>query len=114
MNKELIIEKIKKYLANSYNCDIRELDKTGLNIIKDNSDNRLKMLLFYDLVLVSASENLYDLVRERLANKSVYEIFEFPLIYGQSIYFIPDLKDLKKKKKYKILSSNYLMVIPMK
>lgn len=98
MNKELIIEKIKKYLANSYNCDIRELDKTGLNIIKDNSDNKLKMLLFYDLILVSTSENLYDLVRERLVNKSVYEIFEFPLVYGQSIYFIPDLKDLKKQE----------------
>ena len=98
MNKEKIIEIIKKYLANKYNCDINDLEKTGLNIIKTNNENRLKMLLFYDLVLVSASENLYDVAKERLTGKNVYEIFELPLVYGQSIYFIPDLKRLEKQE----------------
>ncbi len=97
MNKEDILSKIKKYLATTYNCDINDLDKKGLNIIKNSSNNKLKILLFYDLILVSSSENLYDLVNERLANKNVYEIFEFPLVYGQSIYYIPDLKRIAKQ-----------------
>lgn len=98
MNKEVIIEKIKKYLADNYNCDINMLDKSGLNIIKNKSENKLKILLFYDLILVSTSENLYSLVSEKLTNKNVYEIFEFPLVYGQSIYFIPDLTRLAKQE----------------
>ena len=103
MNKNDILEIIKKYLADKYSCNIEELEKKGLNIIKNDSENKLKILLFYDLVLVSSSENLYELVQKRLANKNVYEIFEFPLVYGQSIYFIPDLKRLKKQDE----SSNY-------
>ena len=95
MNKENIIEKVKQYISQNYNCDIEELDKSGLNIIKNNSENKLKILLFYDLVLVSSSENLSELVKEKLTGKNVYEIFEFPYVYGQSIYFIPDLTRLE-------------------
>lgn len=98
MTKELMLEKIKKYLANKYECNIDEFNKQGLNIIKNNSENKIKMLLFYDLILVSTFNNLYDLVKENLSNKSVYEIFEFPYTYGQSIYFIPDLKRLQKQE----------------
>ena len=39
LNKENMLKTVKKYLANKYNCDIKELDKTGLNIIKNNSEN---------------------------------------------------------------------------
>ena len=34
MNKEQILNVIKKYLANKFECDISNLDKKGLNIIK--------------------------------------------------------------------------------
>ncbi len=64
MNKESIIEKVKKYISQNYNCSIEELEKSGLKIIKNNSQNKLKILLLYDLVLVSSSENLYEMVKE--------------------------------------------------
>lgn len=38
MDKQQMIDKIKKYLANNYNCDIKELDRKGLHIIKNNSE----------------------------------------------------------------------------
>lgn len=97
MNKDLMLNKIKKYLAEKYECDISELENKGLNVIKNNKDNKLKMLLFYDLILVSSSSNLYDLVNEKLSNKNTYEIFEFPLVYGQSIYFAPDLERITEQ-----------------
>ena len=103
MNKESIIEKVKKYISQNYNCSIEELEKSGLKIIKNNSENKLKILLLYDLVLVSSSENLYEMVKENLTEKNVYEIFEFPYVYGQSIYFIPDLTRLEKQEE----SPNY-------
>ena len=37
MNKENVIEKVKQYISKNYNCSIEELDKKGLNIIKNNS-----------------------------------------------------------------------------
>lgn len=98
MNKEIILNKIKKYLANKYEFNINEFEKKGLNIVTNNKENRLKMILFHDLVLVSCSNNLYDLVNEKLKGKNVYEIFEFPLVYGQSIYFIPDLERITEQK----------------
>lgn len=97
MNKDLMIKKIKNYLASKYECDISELDKNGLNIVKNNKENKLKMLLLHDLILVSSSDNLYNFVKEKLQNKNTYEIFEFPLVYGQSIYFIPDLDRITKQ-----------------
>ncbi len=111
MNKKEIVDKIKQYLADNYNCDATDLDKKGLNIIKNNETNKLKMLLFYDLVLVSSSEDLYNLVKDKLSNKNVYEIFEFPLVYGQSIYYIPDLKRISKQDelpgfKFKLFDGN--------
>ena len=96
MNKEKIIGIIKNYLSGKFDCDIEVLARSGLNIIKNEIDDyKIKMLLFYDLVLVSASENLYEIAKERLNGKNVYEIFEFPLVYGQSIYYIPDVDRLE-------------------
>ena len=97
MNKEKIISVIKKYLSDKFECDISDLDLKGLNVVKNNQQNKLKMLLLYDLILVSSSENMYDFVCEKLKDKNTYEVFEFPLVYGQSIYFIPNLNKLSKQ-----------------
>lgn len=97
MNKEQILSKIKKYLAHKYECDISYMNKQGLNIIK-NDNNRLKMLLFYDLILVSTPTKMYDDVCKQLQNKNTYEVFEFPYTYGQSIYYIPDIDRVTKQK----------------
>lgn len=111
MNKEQILNKIKKYLSEKYECNINDLDKKGLNIIKNKEKNKLKMLLFYDLILVSSSTNIYDYVCEKLKDKNTYEIFEFPLVYGQSIYYIPNLNKISKqeetsKYKFKLFDGN--------
>ena len=97
MNKEQIINIIKKYLSEKFECNISDLDKKGLNIVKNKQNCKLKMLLFYDLILVSSSENMYDYVCEKLKDKKTYEIFEFPYTYGQSIYYIPNLKKIAKQ-----------------
>lgn len=97
MNKDSIIKKIKKYLSEKFECNISYLDKNGLNVIKNKQECKLKMLLFYDLILVSSSENMYDYVCEKLKCRNTYEVFEFPLVYGQSIYFIPNLNKITKQ-----------------
>lgn len=111
MNKEQIINIIKKYLADKFECDVSVLDKKSLNVIKNKQKSKLKMLLFYDLILVSSSENMYDYVCEKLKDKNTYEIFEFPFVYGQSIYFIPNLNKISKqdeisKYEFKLFDGN--------
>lgn len=111
MDKEKIIKVIKKYLSEKFECNIADLDKKGLNIIKNKQDSKLKMLLFYDLILVSSSENMYDYVCEKLKDKNTYEVFEFPLVYGQSIFYIPNLNKITKqdevsKYEFKLFDGN--------
>lgn len=111
MNKEQIINVIKKYLSDKFECDISELDKKGLSVIKNKEKNKLKMLLFYDVILVSSSVNMYDYVCSKLKDKTTYEIFEFPYTYGQSIYLIPNLNKISKqdenpKYKFKLFDGN--------
>lgn len=96
MNKDRMINIIKKYLASKFDCSIDYLDETGLTVIKNNQ-NKLKMLLFYDLILVSSSENMYDYVCQKLKGKNTYEVFEFPLVYGQSIYYVPNLNKIQRQ-----------------
>lgn len=111
MDKEKIIKVIKKYLSEKFECNIADLDKKGLNIIKNKQDSKLKMLLFYDLILVSSSENMYDYICEKLKDKNTYEVFEFPLVYGQSIFYIPNLNKITKqdevsKYEFKLFDGN--------
>ncbi len=111
MDKEKIINVIKKYLSEKFECNIADLDKKGLNIIKNKHDSKLKMLLFYDLILVSSSENMYDYVCEKLKDKNTYEVFEFPLVYGQSIFYIPNLNKITRqdevsKYEFKLFDGN--------
>ena len=42
-------------------------------------------------VVVSASPELLPRVEPLLTGKSRDEAFEFPLVYGQSLYYLPDL-----------------------
>lgn len=97
MNKEIIINKVKKYLSEKFECDMEDLNKNGLNIIKNNADNKIKMLLLDDLILVSTSANHLDFLKERLDGKNIYEIFEMPYVYGQSIYYVPDIKRISEQ-----------------
>ena len=111
MDKEKIIKVIKKYLSEKFECNIADLDKKGLNIIKNKQDSKLKMLLFYDLILVSSSENMYNYVCKMLKDKNTYEVFEFPLVYGQSIFYIPNLNKITKqdevsKYEFKLFDGN--------
>lgn len=104
MNKKQVIEIIEKYLSDKYECNIKDLNNQGLNIIKNKEEKKIKMLLFHDSILVSCSNNFYNTLVELLKDKSVYEIFELPYVYGQSIYYIPDLNQIKEQHEDKMLS----------
>lgn len=96
MNKDYMNGKIKEYLSLKLGCDTEMFNKEGMNIIKNNRSSRIKMMLINNTIIVSVPEKLYDLVRESLDGKSTYEIFEFPYVYGQSIYYVPDMEKIER------------------
>ena len=91
MNKKIIESYIVDFLSIKYDCNKEVFSKEGLNIIK-NKTNNIKMLLYNNLILVSTREDKYEIVCNSLKNKSTYEIFEFPYVYGQSIYYVPNME----------------------
>ena len=50
----------------------------------------IKILAYRNCVVVCTSEDLYYKVRELLQNKNRDEIFELPLVYGQTIHYVPN------------------------
>lgn len=91
MYKKMIESHIIDFLSIKYDCNKEVFSKEGLNIIK-NKTNNIKMLLYKNLILVSTREDKYEIVCNSLKNKSTYEIFEFPYVYGQSIYYVPNME----------------------
>ena len=79
MNKEEMISILKKYLAKKFECDISDLDKKGLNVVKNKQNNKLKMLLFYDLIFVYAISRLTTLIKEP-ANGIMHPFFVYLII----------------------------------
>lgn len=58
--------------------------------------------------MVCASEDLYYKVREYLQGKNRDEIFEFPLVYGQTIHYVPDDNYTKDEAKSSGYQCKYL------
>jgi len=95
---------VNAYLAEQLNCSENDLIKEATTCVRSNSkDPFLKILISGKAVIVSASEGIYDKICELLQGKSKDEIFECPLVYGQTIHFIPELKYVKEP----VLPSEY-------
>lgn len=50
----------------------------------------IKILVYRNCVVVCTSEDLHYKVRELLQNKNRDKIFELPLVYGQTIHYVPN------------------------
>lgn len=96
MKKEVMIQWIKEYLADHLNCHIKDLEQEGTVFVvnKKMKEPFLEIATKGQAVIVSASKNILPKIRILLEDKSRDEIFECPFVYGQSIYYCPDLKKM--------------------
>lgn len=101
MNKTQIKKIVKENLGKHLNCDQEIFEHNGLVFHKPNKLNQFQQNPFLEItsiektIIVSASGEIMDNVKTLLGEKSRDEVFECPLIYGQSIYYIPDMKKMK-------------------
>ena len=92
MEKKDMINVIKNYIISSnYNVKEDDLNSNGIVFVKNNLIKTIKIISWYNSIIVSCSHDLYEECYNLLKNKTREEIFEMPYVYGQSIYYIPDL-----------------------
>lgn len=90
--KAIIKSKIEELLSKEYYCSLDELNgKSTVYSVNSNAKQPyIKILAYRNCVVVCTSEDLYYKVRELLQNKNRDEIFELPLVYGQTIHYVPN------------------------
>ena len=91
--KANIKNKIEELLSKEFYCSLKELnEKATVYTINFNAEQSyIKIMAYRNCVVVCTSENLHSKVRELLKNKNRDEIFELPLVYGQTIHYVPDV-----------------------
>lgn len=90
--KAIIKSKIEELLSKEFYCSPEELNaKATVYSINPNAKQPyIKILAYRNCVIVCTSKDLHHKVQELLQHKSRDEIFELPLVYGQTIHYVPD------------------------
>lgn len=90
--KEIIKNKVEELLSKEYYCTIKKLNEKGTvySVNLNAEQPYIKILAYRNCIAVCTSKNLYSKVRELLQDKNRDEIFENPLVYGQTIHYVPD------------------------
>ncbi|MBQ9843858.1 MAG: GNAT family N-acetyltransferase [Oscillospiraceae bacterium] len=95
MTKVDILNIIYEYLAQLMECEVADFTREETTFSVCNvKEPFLKIVICGNSVVVAASPNLYSKAVSLLENKSRDELFECPLIYGQTIHYIPDLSSI--------------------
>lgn len=90
--KEMIKSRVEKYLSRKFYCGLQELQGKGTVYTLNHEAERpyMKLMAYRNCVLVCTSKDIQAKVQELLQGKSRDEMFECPLVYGQTIHYVPD------------------------
>jgi hypothetical protein len=90
--KVIIKKKMEELLSKEFYCSPDELNgKATVYTVNFNAKQPyIKILAYRNCVVVCTSENLHYKVKELLQSKNRDEIFELPLVYGQTIHYVPN------------------------
>lgn len=93
MRKTEISIIIQKYLSETYNCNLDILNKEDayFSINPLVGEPYIKILSYKNSIVVNVSPDLYVPVKSLLKERNRDEIFEFPLVYGHTIHYVPDV-----------------------
>lgn len=112
----IIKSKIEELLSKEFYCSSEELNgnATVYSVNFDAKQPYIKILAYRNCVIVCTSKDLHDKIQNLLQNKNRDEIFELPLVYGQTIHYIPDdsCKDdalVSENYKYEYLFHNDIL-----
>ena len=98
MDKIEMMAVVKGYLADFLECETEIFEQRGL--VFHNAGKRaegyqnpfFQVISLGETIVAAVSPSVRPIAKKLLTGKSREEIFECPLLYGQSIYYIPDAK----------------------
>ena len=95
MNKAEMLETVRDFVAAHLGCTADDLIKEGTVFVPNMTAAApfLEVATMGKAVIVSASPELLPGAKKLLQGKNRDEIFECPFVYGQSIYYLPDLRE---------------------
>lgn len=98
MDKDDILLVIRSQLANEFCCDVADLDSCNVKFTVNYTCRSpyIKIMTFNQSVIISTSAQLFSKVKKSLTGRNRDEIFEFPLVFGQTIHYIPDVNKIPK------------------
>lgn len=98
MNRLRINQEVCKYLEDILSCKKCDLNSEDIvfTINKQAKELFIKITTYKKCVIVSCAHFIYDKVKLILAGKNRDELFEFPLVYGQTIHYIPDVDKMSE------------------
>ena len=94
MEQAEIYTEIYQYLADCLGCPEAVLRAEGTYFVKSPRQHDVKILSIRDTDIISLSEDVYALGKARLAGKSRDELYESTLTFGQTLHYVPDLREV--------------------
>ena len=96
MKKGEMLAIYERYIAEQMKCSAPDLHRGETFFIRDvsRSERYMKILSIGDTNIVTVSPELYDQALS-LQDKSRDELYESELIFGQTIHYVPDLKQME-------------------
>lgn len=101
ISKDYMTRQVYRQLARDLNCEAADFEREGFIFCssKENEGRRpfnrdnthFDMLTFGHSVIVSATDDIMPFVKSELVSKKIYEAFNLPFVYGNSLYYLPDL-----------------------
>ncbi len=115
VDKDYVISVIRAYLAGEFFCGAGDLgcSNTMFTANTKHESPYIKIMAYGDCVVVCASPSLLCKIKTDMEGKNKDEIFEFPLIYGQTIHYVPDVArisrlELPSEYSYELLQGDEL------
>jgi len=101
MDNKKMTQEVFKQLSIDYNCLPDDFMKDGIIFTEAKElegrrpfpfiTPRLELITFGNGVVVNASSDILDIVKDRLKGKLRYDILNMPFVYGVNPYYLPDL-----------------------
>ena len=106
INTEMV-QIVQSQLATDLNCTPTDLNgKQGSFVFTEmqnnlgrrpfpRSEQHFEMLTMGKSIVVSATPDILNIVKPMLDGKDHYEAFSMPFVYGQGLYYLPDLTQIQ-------------------
>ena len=97
---KITVKKIKdticQYISAEMNCTAEDLSSDGIKFIRDpdKEEPYIKILSIYNADIITVSDSLFEKISCELKGSNRDELYECIYVFGQTLHYIPDLREM--------------------